>query len=90
MGLGGIFSQNHVIVSNNNSTVWTVITTAKLNIVNFNLVLRWSCIDIPSVQIAMIWVNVIIHLVWADIKAPRGCKESSSSYQYNSIKFDSK
>ncbi len=43
--------------------------------------LRWSFRVTPGVQKAMVWVNVIIHMVWADI---------SSSYQHNSLNFESK
>ena len=45
--------------------------------------LRLSCRDIPGVQIAMIWVNAIICMIWASIAA-------CPSYQFNSLNFDYK
>ncbi len=59
--------------------------------------LRWSSIDLPGLQISMIWANAIIYMIWAGIqsslkviKAAPGCQKSFPSDQFNSLNFDSK
>ncbi len=79
---------------------WIIIDILQIN---NTISLRWSSIDLPGLQISMIWANAIICMIWAGIqsslkviktircsciKAAPGCQKSSPSYQFSSLNFD--
>ncbi len=52
-------------------------------------VLMWSCRDIPGVQVALIWVNAIICMIWVSYRARMHNILDVSWFQYVSLSKES-